>query len=104
MHLSRDRPPGMRRPVFPPCAHRSILPGESPLAPAPVNNDIVVLATFSSEVEASIAQASLDAAGIDSILLRDDAAGIIPSMSFVKGVRVAVRRGDAAAARAQLRL
>lgn len=66
--------------------------------------DIVVIATYPSEVEASIAQASLDAAGIDSILLRDDAAGIIPSISFLKGVRVAVRAEDASAARRQLQL
>ena len=70
----------------------------------PVRNDIVVVATYPSEIEASIAQASLDAAGIDSILLRDDAAGIIPSMYFLKGVRVAVRRADAVAARQQLQL
>jgi hypothetical protein len=69
-----------------------------------MRNDIVVVATYPSEVEASIAQASLDAAGIDSILLRDDAAGIIPSMSFLKGVRVAVRKGDVEAARIQLQL
>lgn len=69
-----------------------------------MNNEIVVIATFGSEIEASIAQASLDAAGIDSILLRDDAAGIIPSMAFLKGIRVAVRRGDAAEARKQLQL
>lgn len=67
-------------------------------------SDLVVLATFPSEIEASIAQASLDAAGIESILLRDDAAGIIPSISFLKGVRVAVRREDADAAREQLQL
>ena len=69
-----------------------------------MDNDIVVIATFGSEVEASIAQASLDSAGIDSIMLRDDAAGIIPSMSFLKGIRVAVRRGDADEARRQLQL
>jgi hypothetical protein len=37
-------------------------------------------------------------------MLRDDAAGIIPSMSFLKGVRVAVRREDADEARQQLQL
>ena len=67
-------------------------------------SDLVIVATCSSEVEASVAQASLDAAGIDSILLRDDAMGIIPSMSFLKGVRVAVRADEADAARVQLRL
>jgi hypothetical protein len=67
-------------------------------------SDIVVIATYPSEAEASIAQASLDSAGIDSLMLRDDAAGIIPSMSFLKGVRVAVRREDADEARQQLQL
>jgi hypothetical protein len=66
--------------------------------------EIVVIATYPSEIEASIAQASLDAAGIDSLMLRDDAAGILPSMSFLKGVRVAVRAEDAEEARRQLQL
>ncbi|HSJ62343.1 MAG TPA: DUF2007 domain-containing protein [Gemmatimonadaceae bacterium] len=69
-----------------------------------MTRDIVVIATYPSEIEASIAQASLDAAGIDSIMLRDDASGIIPSMSFLKGVRVAVRADDADEARRQLQL
>ena len=67
-------------------------------------SDIVVIATYPSEAEASIAQASLDSAGIDSMLLRDDAGGIIPSMSFLRGVRVAVRADDAEEARRQLQL
>jgi hypothetical protein len=69
-----------------------------------MRQDIVVVATYPSEVEASIAQASLDSAGIDSIMLRDDAAGIIPSISFLKGVRVAVRAEDVKDARRQLQL
>jgi hypothetical protein len=100
-HVPTWRP---ERLVFPPPASRVIFTNPPPYRPAPVNNDIIVIATFGSEIEASIAQASLDAAGIDSILLRDDAAGIIPSMSFLKGVRVAVRRGDAEEARKQLQL
>lgn len=67
-----------------------------------MTSDLVVIGTYPSEAEASIAQASLAAAGIDSIMLRDDAAGIIPSISFLKGIRVAVRAADAESAREQL--
>ncbi len=67
-------------------------------------SDLVVVASCSSEVEAWVAQASLRAAGIDSILLRDDAMGMMPSLSFLKGVRVAVRADEVDAAREQLQL
>jgi hypothetical protein len=55
----------------------------------------VVIRTFANELEAQLAQAVLDAHGIPSILLRDDAGGMHPMLQFLHGVRLAVRHVDA---------
>jgi len=54
-------------------------------------DDIVVLRTFTYEHEARIAQATLDAHGIPSMLKSDSAAGLL---AFVHGISVAVRAAD----------
>ena len=45
------------------------------IRPAELNT---VIRTFANEAEAQIAQAVLDANGIDSNLIRDDAGGMMP--------------------------
>ena len=45
-------------------------------------------------MEAELAQIVLEANGIPSAVLRDDAGGMLPVMSFVFPVRLVVRRED----------
>lgn len=53
-------------------------------------DNLVVVGTYSSEVEASLAKATLAAAGIDSILRHDDAGGWLQQMQYAAGVKVLV--------------
>ena len=55
----------------------------------------VVIATFANEYEAHLAQAVLEAHEIPSMLLRDDAGGMQVALSYLRGVRLAVRHADA---------
>ena len=55
----------------------------------------VVIATYANEMEALVAQAVLRAHDIPSMLLRDDAAGMQVALTFLHGVRLAVRHADA---------
>jgi len=50
----------------------------------------VLAATFSDEVEARLAQATLAAAGIESFLKLDDAGGMLPVFQEGSGVGVLV--------------
>jgi len=53
-----------------------------------------VIRTFANEAEAQIAQAVLDANGIDSNLVRDDAGGMMPWLQWLHPIRLVVREGD----------
>ena len=55
----------------------------------------VVIATYANEFEALVAQAVLEANEIPSMLLRDDAGGMQVALSYLHGVRLAVRHADA---------
>ena len=55
-----------------------------------------VIRTFTSEVQAQIAQAVLDANGIDSSLIRDDAGGMMPWLQQLHPIRLVVREQDSA--------
>jgi hypothetical protein len=57
-----------------------------------------VIRTFANETEAQIAQAVLDAHGIDSHLIRDDAGGMMPWLQWLHPIRLAVREADSAEA------
>jgi hypothetical protein len=63
---------------------------------------IVTIRTFASELEARLAKAVLAANGIPSAVVRDDAGGMLPSLTFVRGVRLTVRREHARRALALL--
>lgn len=66
--------------------------------------DLVEVASYSSEFAARLAVAQLESAGIAAKVVTDDAGGVIPSLTpLTGGARVLVRRGDADAARAELR-
>jgi hypothetical protein len=60
---------------------------------------IVTVASYATEVEAQIAQATLEANGVSSIILRDDAGGMLPSLHVLVGVKLAVQEEDADIAR-----
>jgi putative signal transducing protein len=53
-----------------------------------------VIRTFASEAEAHVAQAVLDANGIDSFLIRDDANGMMPWLQWLHPIRLVVREED----------
>lgn len=53
-----------------------------------------VIRTFASEAEAHVAQAVLDANGIDSFLIRDDANGMMPWLQWLHPIRLVVREKD----------
>ena len=63
-----------------------------------MDDEIVVIRTFGSEIEAQLAQAALAADGIPSIVLPDNAGGMLPMLQVLFPVRLAVRREDADAA------
>jgi hypothetical protein len=50
----------------------------------------VTVATYSDEIEAQLAQATLAAAEIESFLKHDDAGGMLESLQFTKGVQLLV--------------
>lgn len=65
-------------------------------------DDLVVAATFSYRYEAEMARATLASAGIESVVLVDDAGGALMGMAFVNGARVVVRTEDLERARSVL--
>lgn len=60
--------------------------------------DTKVIRTFANEVEAYVAQAVLDANGIDSELIRDDAGGMMPWLQWLHPIKLMVLAADSAAA------
>jgi hypothetical protein len=59
----------------------------------------VVVRRFMNEAEADLAQAILAANGIEALVLRDDAGGMLPAMSFASEIRLVVAPEDAELAR-----
>jgi hypothetical protein len=60
---------------------------------------IVTIGSYSTEVEAQVAQATLEANGVSSFILRDDAGGMLPSLHILANVKLAVDESDAELAR-----
>ena len=50
----------------------------------------VVVATYLSELDAELAQASLEAAGIESFLKFEDTGGMMPVLQHSEGVKILV--------------
>ena len=63
----------------------------------------VVAATFAYRYEAEFAKATLDSAGIESVLSIDDAGGAEVGLSFVNPARIIVRSEDHDSAQGVLR-
>jgi hypothetical protein len=64
--------------------------------------DLVTIRTFVDELEANLAKSRLQAAGIESMLGRDDCGGMRPSLTSAQGIKLVVRSGDAKRAAAVL--
>ena len=60
---------------------------------------IVTIGSYSTESEAQVAQAILEANGVSSIILRDDAGGMLPSLHILANIKLAVQEEDADLAR-----
>jgi hypothetical protein len=60
---------------------------------------LVVIGAYPSDAEAEMGRAILQANGISSIILRDDAGGMLPSLHLLAEVRLAVNDEDAQEAR-----
>jgi hypothetical protein len=63
-----------------------------------VSRDNVVIRTFATQEIAELAQSVLQANGIRSAVLRDDAGGMLPAMSLGSEIRLAVAAEDVEAA------
>lgn len=57
-------------------------------------DDVVVLKTFSSEIEAGMAQQVLQDGGVNAFIFKDDAGGMEPHLQRTSGVRLLVNRID----------
>jgi hypothetical protein len=58
-------------------------------------DDVVVLKTFSNEIEAGMAQQVLQDGGVNAFIFKDDAGGMEPHLQRTSGVRLLVNRVDA---------
>lgn len=59
-----------------------------------MSDELYVIRTFSTDVEASLAEAVLDANGIPSTLISDTAGGTMPWLSALHPIRLMVRASD----------
>lgn len=64
--------------------------------------DMVVVRTYANTVEADLAASWLDADGVDSMVLADDAGGTYPMFQATRGVKLMVRIEDEDRAKAIL--
>ena len=65
-------------------------------------DQLFVIRTFSSDVDARLAEAVLDANGIDSSIIGDNAAGMLPYLNAMHPIRLVVKESDVDAALALL--
>lgn len=68
-----------------------------------MQDDVVVLKMFSSEIEAGMAQQVLQEGGVRAFIFKDDAGGMEPHLQRTAGVRLLVNRLDAERANEILR-
>ena len=59
-----------------------------------VDNPLFVIRTFSRDTDARLAEAVLDANGIESIIIGDNAAGMLPYLNAMHPIRLAVKESD----------
>jgi hypothetical protein len=63
---------------------------------------LFVIRTFQNDVEARLAEAVLDANGIDASIFGDNAAGMLPYLNAMHPIRLVVKESDVEAALALL--
>jgi hypothetical protein len=63
------------------------------------DSDLIVVHTFTSRPEAEMAKSALDAAGIEAMVVADDAGGTQPGLWEGRGVAVVVNSENEQAAR-----
>ncbi|HUN65327.1 MAG TPA: DUF2007 domain-containing protein [Bacteroidota bacterium] len=64
--------------------------------------NLKVVATFTNELDADLAQATLSAGGIDSYIRNDDIGGMLPALQESTGVKLLVEPASFEEARALL--
>jgi hypothetical protein len=62
------------------------------------NVELMTIRSFDNEVEAELAKAKLESAGVESFLSGDDCGGMRPALTFTNGVKLIVRADQAARA------
>ena len=55
---------------------------------------LFIIRTFSRDVDARLAEAVLDANGIESMVIGDNAAGMLPYLNSLHPIRIAVKEAD----------
>jgi hypothetical protein len=55
---------------------------------------LFIIKTFSRDVDARLAEAVLDANGIESMVIGDNAAGMLPYLNSLHPIRIAVKEAD----------
>lgn len=55
---------------------------------------LIVVRSYSSEMDAQLAKSRLDAAGIFSAIFKDDVGGTRPYLQLTEGVRLMVRKSE----------
>jgi len=58
------------------------------------NDGLCVIRTFPNDLEARLAEAVLEANGIESIIISDNAAGMLPYLNALHPIRLAVKESD----------
>jgi len=58
------------------------------------NDGLCVIRTFPNDLEARLAEAVLEAHGIESIVISDNAAGMLPYLNVLHPIRLAVKESD----------
>jgi hypothetical protein len=57
-------------------------------------DDAVILQTFYNRIEAEMVQGILEAEGIETVIMADDAGGTYPMLQFLRGVKLMVAAED----------
>jgi hypothetical protein len=55
---------------------------------------LFIIRTFSRDMDARLAEAVLEANGIESIVIGDNAAGMLPYLDALHPIRIAVKKKD----------
>ena len=66
------------------------------------DDHLFVIRTFQNDMEARLAEAVLDANGIDASIIGDNAAGMLPYLNAMHPIRLVVKESDVEAAMALL--